>query len=51
MKYPRNHKLSVVEVRLIRKSRKPARDLAERYGVHIGTISNIRRGKTWGHVK
>lgn len=46
-------KLTASDVRAIR-SAPPyygyRRDLAARYGVSVGTISQIRTGQTWGHL-
>jgi len=49
--YNGNSALSEDDVRAIRKSKEGNRVLANRYGVHISTISGIRNRKTWVHVK
>lgn len=45
-------KLTETDVRAIRaqKGIKTQSELAQRFGVHEGTIQNIMRGKTWKHV-
>ena len=43
------HKLSSREVREIRLSTKPNKELAERYGVTKGNILAIRAWRTWKH--
>lgn len=45
-------KLTADKVREIRANRhgKPARLLAEQYGVHVRTIDNIRNYRNWRHV-
>jgi hypothetical protein len=44
-------KLTPEQVRAIRRSRKPQKVLAERYGVSVWTISAIRTGKAWKGVR
>lgn len=44
-------KLAETDVREIRASPLGYRRLAKQYGVSIGAIRAIRRGKTWKHVK
>lgn len=46
-----NAKLTDADVRDIRSSKEINATLARYYGVTSGTISNIRRHKTWCHVK
>lgn len=43
-------KLSVKEVKIIKKSKETNKALAEKYGVAPSTISDIKTGKTWGHI-
>lgn len=44
-------KLTEADVQLIRSSGERGLDLAQRLGVHDSTISNIRKRKTWTHVR
>jgi hypothetical protein len=43
-------RLTAADVRLIRESSDSHVDLAKRFGVHMGTIIDVRRGKSWKHV-
>lgn len=45
-----HHKLTLVDVAAIRTSDETIRALAQRYGVHHGTIWAIKIGRTWRHV-
>jgi hypothetical protein len=45
-KHP-NAKLSVVDAKEIKSSTNKLRIDAEKYGVSLGTISDIRKGRTW----
>ena len=45
-----SRKLTDEQVREIKRSREPARALAERYGVSHPTILNVRDGNTYSHV-
>ncbi len=50
----RSAKLTAANVRTIRAARSrgvPGVEVAERYGVSQGTVSNISSGRIWGHVK
>ena len=44
-------KLTEDDVRAIRKSSAPGKELAAKYGVGVVAISNVRTRKTWAHVK
>jgi len=44
----RTSKLSLEQVREIRASADPVRDLSARYGVSGSTIRNVRTGRSWG---
>jgi hypothetical protein len=44
-------KLTEDDVRKIRKSQERQIDLAEEYGVHQTTISCVKRGASWRHLK
>lgn len=46
-----NAKLTNADVLEIRASDKTQRELAERFGVTVSSISNIRRGKSWTHLE
>lgn len=46
-----NHKLTEDEVRAIRSGRESGVDASARYGVSRSTISKIRAGDAWRHVK
>jgi hypothetical protein len=48
---PYRTKLTRDDVRAIRASTESHAELAEKYGVHRTTISDIRRGKIWANVK
>jgi group I intron endonuclease len=51
---PANTKLDEEKVREIKsliKERKSLTEISKIYGVTVATISNIKRGKTWSHVK
>jgi hypothetical protein len=43
-------KLTEEQAREIRESRQKLRELAEMYGVSIGAISAIRKGRSWKHI-
>lgn len=45
-----SHKLTVDEIREIKSSTKPAKELGIQYGVTDHTIRNIRSGKNWKHL-
>jgi hypothetical protein len=45
-----NHKLTITQVREIRKSNLSNSQLSRLYGVSRRTIDNVRRGITWKHV-
>ncbi len=40
-------KLSEIDVRLIHYDRNPVRDIARRFGVSAGMVSQIKSGKRW----
>lgn len=40
----------VREIKTLLKNNIMQRDIAEKYSVHFGTISKIKRGKTWTHI-
>ena len=44
-------KLNEAEVRVILVSDAKYQDIADYYGVHYATISDIKLGKTWKHVE
>jgi hypothetical protein len=44
------HKLTEADVRAIRASHEPQRVLGPVYGVHPGTISDVRTRRKWKHV-
>lgn len=44
------HKLTVDSVRIIRSSSESAKELAKRFGVSVGLVRSVRRGKKWRHV-
>ena len=43
-------RLTEEDVRRIRAMPGTLKEIALRFGVHLGTIHNIKTGKTWGHV-
>ena len=45
-----NAKVTAADVREIRSSRRPVRELAERHNIGKGTVYAIRRGRIWRHV-
>jgi hypothetical protein len=44
-------RVTEADVRRIRMSTERGKDLAERYGVTRAAITNIRKRRTWAHVK
>lgn len=44
-------KITADDVRLIRSGKHTNKELAERFGMHPGSIKNIKRGMSWKHVK
>lgn len=46
----RASKLTPSAVRFIRRTKRPSNDLADIYGVHVGTIHNVRRYATWKNI-
>lgn len=46
-----NAKLSTEQAIVVRRSSDPASVLAERFGVSVGTITDIRSGKRWAHLQ
>jgi len=56
LKAPRGHqlpqtKLNEEQVRIARSYTTTARELAERWGVHIRTVEKVRVYGTWRHVR
>ena len=45
-----NHKLTADDVRAIRASRASSPDIAAQYGLHRGTVHDIRTRRAWRHV-
>lgn len=46
-----NAKLKEADVISIRKDTRPVKEIATQYGMHWGTIYQIRRGEYWKHLK
>jgi hypothetical protein len=43
-------RLSKAQVVEIKQSKAPLKHFAEKFGVHIGTVSKIRTGRNWAWV-